>query len=117
MPAHSLAAPGGVRVQILIENSHGHKHPRAMNYGKRVSTRCRCPTSVPVPTCREMLIPQRMLDSSQDDDPIRISQFGSNMLLSLYVVCTIYLLDAVPMRDCIRIPRSSSGGHRVAIQP
>ncbi|MGY4619238.1 hypothetical protein ACVWZ4_004465 [Bradyrhizobium sp. USDA 4472] len=34
-PAHSLVAPGGVRVLISIENSHGHKHPRAMNCGNR----------------------------------------------------------------------------------
>ncbi len=47
MPAHSLAAARGVRVLISIENSDGHEHPRSMNYGKRVSTRCRCPTGVP----------------------------------------------------------------------
>src|SRR5882672_11705153 len=47
MPAHSLAAARGVRVQISIENSHGHEHPRY---------------TVSMPnerTCREMLIPQR----------------------------------------------------------
>ena len=51
MPAHSLAAARGVRTQISIENSHRREHPRSMNYGKRVSTRCRCPTSVPAARC------------------------------------------------------------------
>ena len=51
MPAHSLATARGVRTQISIENSHRHEHPRSMNYGKRVSTRCRCPTSVPAERC------------------------------------------------------------------
>lgn len=51
MPAHSWAAPGGVRIQISIENSHRHEPPRSMNCGTRVSTRCRCPTSVPAERC------------------------------------------------------------------
>src|SRR5713226_84345 len=51
MPAHSLAVPGGCADTNSIENSHGHEHPRSMNYGKRVSTRCRCPTSVPAARC------------------------------------------------------------------
>ena len=51
MPAHSLAAARGVRTQMSIGNSHRHEHPRSMNCGKRVSTRCRCPTSVPAARC------------------------------------------------------------------
>ena len=51
MPAHSLATARGVRTQISIENSHRHEHPRSINYGKRVSTRCRCPTSLPAARC------------------------------------------------------------------
>ena len=41
--------PAGV--WISIENSHGRGHPRSMNYGKRVSTRGRCPTGVPAERC------------------------------------------------------------------
>jgi hypothetical protein len=51
MPAHSLAAARGVRTQTSIENSHRHERPRSMNCGTRVSTRCRCPTSVPAARC------------------------------------------------------------------
>ena len=51
MPAHSLAAARGVRTQTSIENSHRHEHPRSMNCWTRVSTRCRCPTSVPAARC------------------------------------------------------------------
>ena len=59
-PAHPWLLTGVCGYSFQSAIFHGHEHPRSGNYGKRVSTRCRCVTSVPVPTCREMLIPQGM---------------------------------------------------------
>jgi hypothetical protein len=73
MPAHSLAAARGVRTQISIENSHRHEHPRSMNYGKRGSTRCRCPTSVPAERCSSHSgWPGRVHQKRSGNDPRRV---------------------------------------------
>jgi hypothetical protein len=56
MPAHSLAAPRGVRVPISIENSQGHAHHRSRHFENGLDT-----VSMPNErTCREALSPRRM---------------------------------------------------------